>query len=184
MKEYIELFITFAKIGGFTFGGGYAMLPMMQRELIEKRNWVTNDELLNYYAVGQCTPGIIAVNTATFVGYKRKGILGSVFSTLGMITPSVGIIMLIAGFLKNFSDYPLIQNAFAGIRVAVCATIVVSIVNLWKKSVKQWLDIVFCVVAFVLSAFTALSPVWIVLLAGIGGILCNYKKSGKEEPNE
>ena len=181
MKEYLELFITFAKIGGGTFGGGYAMLPMMQRELVEKRNWVTNDDLLNYYAVGQCTPGIIAVNTSTFVGYKRKGLVGAVFSTLGMITPSLIIIMLIAAFLKNFADYPIVQNAFAGIRVAVCATVLVAICNLWKKSVKNWLDFVFCAVAFVLSAFTDISPVWIVLLAGAGGIFTHLKKEETEE---
>ena len=181
MKEYFELFLTFAKIGGGTFGGGYAMLPMMQRELVEKRNWVTNEDLLNYYAVGQCTPGIIAVNTSTFVGYKRKGLLGAVVSTLGMIAPSLIIIMLVAAFLKNFADYPVVQNAFAGIRVAVCATVLVSICNLWKKSVKNWLDFVFCAVAFILSAFTKISPVWIVLLAGAGGIFTHLKK---EETNK
>lgn len=181
MKEYLELFLTFAKIGGGTFGGGYAMLPMMQRELVEKRNWVTNDDLLNYYAVGQCTPGIIAVNTSTFVGYKRKGVFGAMFSTLGMITPSVIIIMVIAAFLKNFADYPIVQNAFAGIRVAVCATVLVAICNLWKKSVKNWLDFLFCIVAFCLSAFTTLSPVWIVLLAGLGGIFTHLKKEESDK---
>lgn len=176
MKEFLKLFISFAKIGGFTFGGGYAMLPMMQKELVEKNAWVTDDELLNYYAVGQCTPGIIAVNTATFVGYKRKGVLGSIFSTAGIVTPSVIIIMLIASFLKNFSQYPIVQNAFSGIRIAVCATIIVSIVNLWKKSVKNWIDLLFCLIAFVLSAFTPLSPIWIVLFAGVTGIFCHLKK--------
>ena len=176
MKEFLKLFISFAKIGGFTFGGGYAMLPMMQKELVEKNAWVTDDELLNYYAVGQCTPGIIAVNTATFVGYKRKGVLGSIFSTAGIVTPSVIIIMLIASFLKNFSQYPIVQNAFSGIRIAVCATIIVSIVNLWKKSVKSWIDLLFCLIAFVLSAFTPLSPIWIVLFAGVTGIFCHLKK--------
>lgn len=176
MKEFLKLFISFAKIGGFTFGGGYAMLPMMQKELVEKNAWVTDDELLNYYAVGQCTPGIIAVNTATFVGYKRKGVLGSIFSTAGIVTPSIIIIMLIASFLKNFSQYPIVQNAFSGIRIAVCATIIVSIVNLWKKSVKNWIDLLFCLIAFVLSAFTPLSPIWIVLFAGGTGVFCHLKK--------
>ena len=181
MKEYFDLFLTFARIGGFTFGGGYAMLPMMQRELVEKKQWTTNEELLNYYAVGQCTPGIIAVNTATFVGSKRKGVLGAAFATLGMVTPSVIIIMLIASFLKNFADYPVVQNAFSGIRIAVCATILVSIWNLWKKSVKKPLDYIFCIVAFLLSAFTPISPVWIVLLAAAGGIFTNLKKEDNKE---
>ncbi len=180
MKELFDLFLTFAKIGGFTFGGGYAMLPIMQKELIEKKNWTTNEELLNYYAVGQCTPGIIAVNVSTFVGYQKKGVIGSIFSTLGVITPSVIIIMLIASFLKSFSQYPIVQNAFSGIRVAVCATVFVAIWNLWKKSVKNWTHVIFCVIAFFLSAFTKLNPIWIVLLAGAGGIFTYLKK--EDEP--
>ena len=179
MKEYFDLFITFAKIGGFTFGGGYAMLPIMQRELVEKKDWTTNDELLNYYAVGQCTPGIIAVNVSTFVGYQKKGIAGSIFSTLGVITPSIIIIMLIAAFLQNFSHYPAVQHAFSGIRVAVCATVFAAIWNLWKKSIKKWSHVIFCVVAFCLSAFTELNPIWIVLLAGAGGIFTYLKKEDK-----
>lgn len=181
MKEYIELFLAFAKIGGGTFGGGYAMLPMMQRELVEKRNWVSNDDLLNYYAVGQCTPGIIAVNTATFVGYKRKGVLGAAFATLGMISPSILIIMAIAAFLQNFAEYSIVQNAFAGIRVAVCATVLVAICNLWKKSVKNWVDFLFCAIAFGLSAFTPISPVWIVFIAAIGGIFTHWKKEESDK---
>lgn len=181
MKEYLELFLTFAKIGGFTFGGGYAMLPIMQKELIEKRNWTTNDELLNYYAVGQCTPGIIAVNVSTFVGYQKKGVLGSICSTLGVITPSIIIIMLIASFLQSFSQYPAVQNAFSGIRVAVCATVFVAIWNLWKKSIKKWSHIIFCVIAFCLSAFTELNPIWIVLMAAIGGIFTYLKKEDESK---
>ncbi len=179
MKELLQLFIIFARIGGFTFGGGYAMLPIMQKELVDKKEWISHDELLNYYAVGQCTPGIIAVNTATFVGYKRKGIVGSIFSTAGVVTPSIIIIILIASFLKNFASYPVVQSAFAGIRIAVCATILVSIVNLWKKSVKSWINILFCFGAFFLSAFTSISPIWIVLIAGAGGIFCHLKKEGE-----
>lgn len=181
MKIYFDLFLTFAKIGGFTFGGGYAMLPIMQRELVEQRNWTTNEELLNYYAVGQCTPGIIAVNVSTFVGYQKKGVLGSIFSTLGVITPSMIIIMLIASFLQNFSQYPVVQNAFSGIRIAVCATIFVAIWNLWKKSIKKWSHIIFCVLAFCLSAFTNLNPIWIVLLAAIGGIFTYLKKEDESK---
>lgn len=175
MKDYLDLFIAFARIGGFTFGGGYAMLPVIQREIVDKRGWATNEEILNYYAVGQCTPGVIAVNTATFIGHKRKGVLGSIVSTIGMVTPSIIIIILIAAFLKNFAAYRIVQNAFAGIRIAVCATVVVSLISLWKKSVKNWLDILFCIAAFVLSAFTSLSPVWIVLLAGAGGVFSHLK---------
>ena len=137
LKKLLNLYWIFFKMGIVNFGGGYALLPLLQKELVEKRNWATNEEITDYYAIGQCTPGIIAVNTATFVGSKRKGVLGAAFATLGMVTPSVIIIMLIASFLKNFADYPVVQNAFSGIRIAVCATILVSIWNLWKKSVKK-----------------------------------------------
>lgn len=181
MKEYFDLFLTFAKIGGFTFGGGYAMLPIMQKELVEKKDWTTNEELLNYYAVGQCTPGIIAVNVSTFVGYQKKGILGSIFSTLGVVTPSIIIIMLIASFLQNFSQYPAVQHAFSGIRIAVCATVFVAIWNLWKKSIKKWSHVFFCIIAFCLSAFTELNPIWIVLLAGTAGIFTYLKKEDESK---
>ena len=104
MKILLQLFIIFARIGGFTFGGGYAMLPMLQKELVENKGWTTNEELIDYYAIGQCTPGVIAVNVATFVGYKTKGVLGGIFATLGMITPSLIIVGLIAAFISGFQD--------------------------------------------------------------------------------
>ena len=113
MKTLIKMFLTFARIGGFTFGGGYAMLPMLQREVVEKYKWATNDELIDYYAIGQCTPGIIAVNVATFIGYKNKGIPGAIFATLGVVTPSMIIIGLIAALVSNFRDYEVVQWAFA-----------------------------------------------------------------------
>ena len=103
MKEYIDLVVTFFKIGIMTFGGGYAMLPMIQREVVEKRGWATEEEILNYYAIGQCTPGVIAVNTATFIGDKRKGILGGFLATLGVVMPSLIIISVIAAVLNNFA---------------------------------------------------------------------------------
>ena len=111
MKEYWELFYSFAKIGAFTFGGGYAMLPLIQREVVEKKHWATEEEIMDYYAVGQCTPGIIAVNTATFIGYYKKGIIGGIFATLGVIFPSIVIILLIASLLQNFSDLAIVQHA-------------------------------------------------------------------------
>lgn len=123
MKEYIELFSTFAKIGTFTFGGGYAMLPLIQKEVVEKKKWASEEEIMDYYAVGQCTPGIIAVNTATFIGYYQKGILGGIVATLGIVFPSIVIILFIAGFLQNFSDLAVVQHALAGIRVAVCVLV-------------------------------------------------------------
>lgn len=113
---YLKLFLTFAKIGAISFGGGYAMLPFLQREIVEKQKWATNEEMADYYAIGQCTPGIIAVNTATFIGQKYKGILGGIIATLGVVFPSIVIISIIAAFFKNFSDITVIKNAFIGIR--------------------------------------------------------------------
>ena len=113
MKELLDMFFTFARIGGLTFGGGYAMLPMLQKEVVEHRGWATEDELMDYYAVGQCTPGVIAVNTATFIGYKQRGVIGAIFATLGVVFPSLVIIITIAAFVSNFADLPAVKNAFA-----------------------------------------------------------------------
>ena len=119
MNIMVDLFVTFAKVGVCTFGGGYAMLPILQREVVEKKGWATEEELTDYFAVGQCTPGIIAVNTATFIGYKYRGIPGGVLATLGLVFPSLVIITLIAAFLSNFADIPVVQHALAGINAAV-----------------------------------------------------------------
>ena len=138
MKKLLDLFLTFAKVGVMTFGGGYAMLPILQREVVENRGWATEEELVDYYAIGQCTPGIIAVKTATFVGHKVKGTWGSIIATLGVVTPSMVIITLIAMVLENFMDIVWVQNAFAGIRVAVCALITASVIKLFKSNVKKY----------------------------------------------
>ena len=133
MKKYWELFIAFARVGVMTFGGGYAMIPILERELIDKRGWTTNEELMDYYAVAQCTPGVIAVNTATFIGYKLYGVLGGIIATMGVIFPSLVIITAIAGVLTNFADVPAVKSAFAGIRVCVCVLIFNAVVKLWKR---------------------------------------------------
>ena len=133
MRELLDLFWTFARVGGLTFGGGYAMLPILQREMVEKRQWVSDEELMDYYAIGQCTPGIIAVNTATFVGQKRKGIVGGIVATLGVVFPSLVIITIIAAFIQNFADLAVVKNAFAGIRVCVCVLILNAVIKLLKK---------------------------------------------------
>lgn len=173
MKTLIQLFFIFARIGGFTFGGGYAMLPMLQKELVENKKWTTNEELIDYYAIGQCTPGIIAVNVATFVGYKTKGVLGGIFATLGMITPSIIIVGIIAAFISGFQDYEVVQWAFAGIRAAVVALILSA---MWKIAKKSLVDIfataIFLIVAS-LSFFTDLSPIIFVLAAGLCGLVLN-----------
>lgn len=171
MKQLLELFLTFAKIGGFTFGGGIAMLPMLQKEIVEKKNWATQEELMDYYAIGQCTPGIIAINTATFVGYKRKGVAGGIFATLGMAAPSIIIITVIAALVSNFQDLQVVQWAFGGIRAAVVALILSSVIKLMKKSVIDIPTAIMFVAVAVLSTVTDVSPVVFVLVAGVFGIL-------------
>ncbi|MBR4208868.1 MAG: chromate transporter [Lachnospiraceae bacterium] len=169
MNTYLDLFLTFARIGGLTFGGGYAMLPMLQKEVVESRHWATEEELMDYYAIGQCTPGIIAVNTATFVGRKVKGDLGGIVATLGVVAPSLVIITVIAAFLQNFADYAVVKNAFAGIRVCVCVLIFNAVIKLWKKSVIDKPTLVICLVVLLGSVFLNLSPILFVVLAGIAG---------------
>ena len=134
MNIYLDLFLTFAKIGVCTFGGGYAMLPILQREIVEKRDWCSDGELSDYFAIGQCTPGVIAVNTATFLGHKRGGNLGGVVATLGVVFPSVIIITILAAFLQNFAGIPAVQHAFAGVRACVVALIASSVLKLRKSS--------------------------------------------------
>ena len=171
LLELWDLFWTFAKIGVMTFGGGIAMLPILQREIVEKRNWATEDELMDYYAIGQCTPGVIAVNTATFIGNKHKGVFGGIFATFGVVFPSLVIITAIAAFLRNFADLEVVQNAFAGIRACVCVLVLNAVIKLWKKSVvdKPTL-LIFCAV-FLGSLLTAWTPVIFVALAAAAGIL-------------
>jgi chromate transporter len=176
MKELWQLFIIFCRIGGFTFGGGYAMLPMMQKEIVEKRNWATDQEMLDYYAIGQSTPGIIAVNTATFIGYKRKGIIGAIIATAGMVFPSLVIITLIAAFFRNFQDYRIVKHAFAGIRVAVVVLILNAIIKMWKNSVKDWKGIIVFCTAFAVTAFTDISPIIIIVISAAIGIIINIKR--------
>ena len=195
MNLYMDLFCTFAKIGICTFGGGYAMLPILQRELVEKRDWVTEGELSDYFAIGQCTPGIIAVNTATFVGHKLKGAAGGVAATLGLVFPCLVVIMIIAAFLQNFAQLPAVIHAFNGVRACVCALILSSVLKLRKSTVVDLPTVlIFAAVALlaVVGSFvsfpehTALaavmgfvtSPIVLVVLAGVAGLCVRAAKGG------
>ena len=171
MKTLWQLFAAFCRIGALTFGGGYAMIPLLEREIVDRHHWATEEELMDYYAVGQCTPGIIAVNVATFVGYKIAGNLGGVIATLGVVTPSLLIIMLIASVLQNFADVPAVKSAFAGIRVCVSVLIFNAVLKLWKKAVVDKAALVLFVLVFLLSLFTKLSPVVFVVVCATAGIL-------------
>ena len=179
MKKYWELFITFAKMGVLTFGGGMAMLPILQREVVENKHWADEEELSDYFAIGQCTPGIIAVNTATFIGQKLYGTVGGILATLGVVFPSLVIISLLAGLINNFSDLAWVQNAFAGIQVCVCVLILNAVVKLLKKSVvDRWTLAIFLLV---LAGGCALdvSPVVFVLLSALAGIILKQWEAKK-----
>lgn len=177
MNILLDLFLTFAKIGGFTFGGGYAMLPILQRDVAETKKWATEQELMDYYAIGQCTPGIISVNVATFIGYKIAGIAGGIIATLGVVTPSVIIITLIAAFLSNFADLPIVIHAFNGVRVCVCILILNAVIKLGKKSIVDKLTLFIFLVVSILSIATNLSPILYIIISGIVGVLI-YKFEG------
>ena len=156
------------------------MLPLIQREIVEKKKWSTEKEILDYYAVGQCTPGVIAVNTATFIGYKLRGIIGGIVATLGVIFPSIVIILIIATFLQNFADLAIVQSAFAGIRVAVVALIITTVVKLIKSSIKDYLGVIIAIIAFVISAFIGLSPVYVVIAAALTGFISKGLRGDKK----
>ena len=171
MKEMLELFLTFAKMGVMTFGGGMAMLPILQREVVDNKHWATEEELVDYYAIGQCTPGIIAVNTATVIGQKKGGAIGGILATLGLVFPSLVIISLLAGLITNFSHLAWVKNAFAGIQVCVCVLIFNATVKLLKKSVVDKPTAAIFVLVLVGSVFLNVSPVWFVILAALVGIV-------------
>ena len=192
MKDLLDLYWTYLKIGCVNFGGGYAMLPLLERELANKKRWVTMDELRDYFAIGQCTPGVIALNVSTFVGQKRKGVAGAIAAMLGFLTGPIAIILILAAFLRNFAELEAVQHAFAGIRVCVCVLIVQAVLRLWKKSVVDPFTLALYLVIlalFSVSSFTSLLPVKIpaavlVILAGLAGLaaslLKNKKNAGKE----
>ena len=199
MNIYFDLFLTFAKVGVCTFGGGYAMLPILQRAVVEKKGWATDGERTYYFAVGQCTPGIIAVNTATFIGFKYKGIPGGILATLGVVFPSLIIITAIAAFLSNFADIPMVRHALAGINAAVVALIASSVVKLGKSTLKNGAAIAIFLCVLVLAAAGSLtgfgtgtlasvmelatSPAVLIVLAGLTGWLVFGlgKKGGAEK---
>ena len=179
IRQFIELYLAFVKIGAFTFGGGLAMMPIMQRELIEKRGWLSEEELIDYFAIGQSTPGIIAVNVATFVGYKRLGVLGGIIGTIGVVTPSWVIIMLLAGAISSVDKYPLAQKALKGINVAVAALLTSVIVKFSKKTVKNIWNAIFMLLAFALIYFLKVQSVWIIIAALVTGCLITLYRQKK-----
>ena len=170
MNMLLDLFLTFAKVGVMTFGGGYAMLPILQRELVENKHWAAEEELVDYFAIGPCTPGVIAVNTATFVGQKFKGIVGGIVATLGVVFPSLVIISLLAGVISAFSHLQWVQHAFGGIRICVCILICNAVVKLYKKAVVDKITLAVFLLVALGAYFLSVSPVLFVVLSAVIGI--------------
>ena len=179
MKILIQLFLIFAKMGAVTFGGGYAMLPILQREVVDNHHWATDEELMDYYALGQVTPGMIAVNVATFIGLKLKGFWGGLFATIGVITPSMIIITVIAMFFTQFEENPYVAHAFTGIRACVCIPILDAVIKLGKKSVRDKRTLAIFLLILAVALFAPVSPVFSVVLAGVVGFF--LKPSDKKE---
>lgn len=176
MKDLWILFWTFVRIGCFTFGGGYAMLPMLQKEIVDRHHWATEKELIDYYAIGQCTPGVIAVNTATFIGYKQKHILGAIMATLGLVSPSFIIIMVIASILDNFSELTAVQHAFAGIHVIVAVLVLNVVIKMFKTGIKDWLGTGLFIGTLIIGLFFDISPIYIIITTALIGM--GSQKSG------
>ena len=171
MKILADLFITFAKIGAVTFGGGYAMLPILQREIVENKHWGTDEELADYYAIGQCTPGVIAVNVATFIGRKAAGNIGGIAATLGVVFPSVVIITLLAGVIQAYSSLEWVAHAFAGVRVCVCVLIFNAVIKLFSKAIIDAKTLCIYVLVLAGAVFLNMSPVVFVVLSALAGII-------------
>ena len=182
MNQLLELYWTFVKIGCVTFGGGYAMLPILERELVDKRGWTSMDDLRDYFSIGQCTPGVIAMNVSSFIGEKRGGVKGAAIASAGFLTGPLLIILIIAMFLTNFATLPLVQHAFAGIRVCVCVLILQAVLRLWKKSVVDPFTLGLYIAVFALNALSGLLPVKIpaavlVILSGAVGVFMANRKN-------
>lgn len=186
--EYLQLYLIFFKLGIVNFGGGYALFPLLEREFVTKRKWTTNQELADYYAVGQCTPGAFAVNISTFIGIKRKGALGGIVATLGFVSPAFLIIFIIASLLNNFASNTYVLNALAGIRVCVFFLIIYAISKLFKTSIKDHLSLILAIAialsAIMIKAIPLYSYVIFAALFGVIISLIREKKKNKEIAKE
>lgn len=189
MKDILDLYLAFLRIGAVNFGGGYAMLPLLERDLVQDRGWTTTEDLTDYFAIGQCTPGLIALNVATFIGSRRKGVAGAIAATVGFVSMPIVIILLIATFLQGFADLPVVQNAFAGIRVCVCVLIIQAVLRLWKKSVVDKTTLVLYLAVFLMTALSGVLPLAVpaallVIISGALGVIIGAlrdEKSGKTD---
>ena len=177
MLEYLKLVWAFIVVGATAFGGGYAVVPLLERELVKKRGWISMDEVLDFYTIAQITPGVIIVNIATFIGHKRKGFFGGLIATIGLVLPGISLMLLISVFVNQFAEYALVQHALAGIRLAVCAIILDTTIRIAKGFYKNYRSVIICIAAFVLSAVFSVSPVFVVLGAGLAGFLFSLRRT-------
>ncbi|MCR5763785.1 MAG: chromate transporter [Treponema sp.] len=184
VKDLLNLYFVFFKIGAVTFGGGYAMLPILERELVDKRNWATSDDLMDYYAISQVTPGVIAVNVSTFVGFRRRKIIGGIFATMGVVTPSIIIITLISLFISNFESIVWVQKALKGINVAVTALLTYAVFNFARKSIKKWWGIIFYAASFCAIFFLKIPSVAVIVASAIAGVLIAYFSGNLKKVDE
>ena len=171
MRALWEIYVSFFKMSSVTFGGGYAMLPILQREIVEKKKWMTHERIIDYYAVSQGLPGIIAVNVAIFIGRERKGAFGGIAGAMGIVSPCLIIITFVAAFLSNFQDAQIVKSAFSGIAVCVAALILNVVIGLWKKAVVNTVGLIIFVVVFFGMIFTNLTPIAFILGAAVLGII-------------
>lgn len=174
LKTLWELFITFFKIGGFTFGGGYAMIPLIQAEAVDRKKWITEDDILEIVAIAESTPGPVAINSATFVGYRTCGFLGAACATLGVVLPSFVIILLISFVLREFQSIRAVQYAFNGIRAGVLALLCKALWNMYKKSPKGWVGYTVMAGSFILAAFVKVNIFLVIVGCAVFGLITSF----------
>ena len=171
LKTCLTLFLTFLKIGAFTFGGGYAMIPIIEKEMVEKHKWIKSEDILDIFAIAESTPGPIAINSATFIGYKIGGVFGSFCATFGVVLPSFVIISIISLVLREFSDIKAVQYAFNGIRAGVLALIIKALVSMYKKAPKGLFSYILMGASFILAAFTDINVIFVIIGCGVAGLI-------------
>lgn len=177
LKTALVLFLTYLKIGAFTFGGGYAMIPLIEKEICEKHKWISNEDILDIIAISESTPGPFAINSATFIGYKICGVLGSFCATFGVVLPSFIIISVISLVLREFSDIKAVQYAFNGIRAGVLALLIKALVSMYKKCPKGLFSYILMGLSFVFAAFTDINVIFIIIGCGVAGFIYSLVKN-------
>lgn len=174
LKNCLTLFLTFLKIGAFTFGGGYAMIPIIEKEIVDKHHWIESEDILDIFAISESTPGPIAINSATFIGYKIGGVFGSFCATFGVVLPSFTIISIIALVLREFSDIKAVQYAFSGIRAGVLALIIKALFSMYKKAPKGVFSYILMGASFVLAAFTDINVIFVIIGCALAGLFNTF----------